>query len=165
MNFKKISFTISLIFSTIFFNQSKAQITTHWLLNTGYVYQTQSFGEIGVKAIFLKKDDVLYRLGGSALFGSANGKFAAIPKLQGDVLLNFQKGADLNHSHYFLVGAEATTKYIAPKVGVSILGIIDLTAGYGIGLSGQNISGKELKGLNINFGLNLPFVMLNDMLK
>ncbi|WP_312321994.1 hypothetical protein [Soonwooa sp.] len=165
MNFNKIFFIISLIFSTTFLNQTKAQTTTHWLLNTGYAYQTQSFGEIGVKALFLKNDDVLYRLGGSALLGNANGKFAAIPKLQGDVLLNFQKGVDLYHSHYFILGAEATTKYIAPKVGVSILGIIDLTAGYGFGFSGQNINGKELKGLNINFGLNLPFVMLNDMLK
>jgi hypothetical protein len=45
-----------------------------------------------------------------------------MPKLQADVLLNFEKNVDFYHSYYFLAGAEGTNKYIAPKIGVTFSG-------------------------------------------
>ncbi|QIG89827.1 hypothetical protein G6R40_09200 [Chryseobacterium sp. POL2] len=165
MKLKAIILTLTIVCITQISTSLKAQSTTHTLLNIGYAYQNQSFADVGLKFLFLKNDDVLYRVGASALMGSTNNDFAIMPKLQADILLNFQKDVDLFHSHYFLIGAEATSKYIAPKVGVSLLGIIDLTAGYGFGFSGQDLNGKSLKGFNLNFGINLPFVMINDFLK
>ena len=151
-----------LLFGTHF---TKAQLTVHKLLNVGYVYQNQSFGEIGGKLLFLKTDDVIYRLGASALMGVANEKFAIMPKVQGDILINFEKNVDLYHSYYFLAGAEITTKYAAPKIGASLFGLLDLTGGYAFSLDKNGINGKELKGLNINLTLNLPLVLLHDLLK
>ena len=138
---------------------SKAQITTHTSVFAGYQYQNQSFGEVGARFIFLKKDDVLFRLSGSALVGSVHHKLAILPKLQGDVLLNFSKNDDIKHAYYFLLGAEATNKYIAPKTGISLFGIVDLTAGYAFNYGDKFINGKELKGLNLNFTLNIPLVV------
>lgn len=147
-------------------NQSaKAQFTMHKLIHVGYVYQNQSFAELGGRLLFLENDDTIYRVGAAALLGSANGKFAVLPKIQGDILINFERNVDLYHSYYFLAGAEATTKYIAPKIGATLFGIIDLTGGYAFPIDKSGINGKELKGLNINFTLNLPLVMLNDLLK
>lgn len=147
-------------------NQSaKAQFTMHKLIHVGYVYQNQSFAELGGRLLFLENDDTIYRVGAAALLGSANGKFAVLPKIQGDILFNFERNVDLYHSYYFLAGAEATTKYIAPKIGATLFGIIDLTGGYAFPIDKSGINGKELKGLNINFTLNLPLVMLNDLLK
>lgn len=157
MNFKKYLFIFSLI---VFSSFSKAQITVHPTIFAGYKYQNQSFGELGARFIFLKNDDVLYRLSGSALLGSVNGKFAAMPKIQADVLLNFEKGADIQHSYYFLVGAETTNKYFAPKAGISLFGIVDFTGGYAFNYGHQLINGKELKGLNFNFSINIPLVVL-----
>jgi hypothetical protein len=54
-------------------------------------------------------------LGGSALMGSAHSNLQLCPKFQADVLLNFEKNVDFYHSYYFLMGAEGTNKYIAPK--------------------------------------------------
>ena len=73
MNFKKYLFIFSLI---VFSSFSKAQITVHPTIFAGYEYQNQSFGELGARFIFLKKDDVLYRLSGSALVGSVHHKLA-----------------------------------------------------------------------------------------
>ena len=147
-------------------NQSaKAQFTMHKLIHVGYVYQNQSFAELGGRLLFLENDDTIYRVGAAALLGSANGKFAVLPKIQGDILINFERNVDLYHSYYFLAGAEATTKYIAPKIGATLFGLIDLTGGYAFPIDKSGINGKELKGLNINFTLNLPLVMLNDLLK
>ena len=150
----------------LFANQTaKSQFTMHKLVHVGYVYQNQSFAELGGRLLFLENDDMIYRLGAAAMLGSANGKFAVLPKIQGDILINFQRNVDLYHSYYFLAGAEATTKYIAPKIGATLFGIIDLTGGYAFPIDKSGINGKELKGLNINFTLNLPLVMLNDLLK
>ena len=139
---------------------SKAQITTHTSVFAGYQYQNQSFGELGTRFIFLKKDDVLYRFSGSALVGSVHHKLAVLPKLQGDVLLNFSKNDDIKHSYYFLLGAEATNKYIAPKAGISFFGIVDFTGGYAFNYGRQLINGKELKLFYFNFSINIPLVVL-----
>ena len=143
----------------------KAQFTVHKLFHAGYVYQNQSFGEIGGRLLFLQTDDVVYRVGASAIMGNVNKEFAIMPKVQGDLLINFERNVDLFHSYYFLAGAEVTTKYAAPKIGISLFGLIDLTGGYAFSLDQKGLNGKELEGLNINFTVNIPFVFLHDMLK
>ena len=144
----------------LFANQTKAQITTHPMLHIGYVYQNQNFGEVGGRLLFLSNDDVLYRMGASALMGSTDSKFVIMPKVQGDILFNFEKNVDFYHSYYFLVGAEATNKYIAPKAGLSLFGIMDITAGYAFSINQKGIYDKELKGFNLNFTFNIPLVMV-----
>ncbi len=162
MNFKYRFFLLVLLFLGV---SAKSQFTMHKLVSVGYVYQNQSFGEIGGKLLFLNNDDMLYRIGASAVMGSVNSQLGIMPKIQGDVLLNFEKGVDLYHSYYFLAGAEATTKYIAPKVGFSLFGLMDLAAGYAFSLGGNGLNGKEMNGFNLNFTLNLPIPMLQDYLK
>lgn len=141
-----------------------AQLTMHKMVHAGYVYQNQSFGEVGGRLLFLNSDDVIYRIGAGALLGSVNGKFAALPKVQGDVLLNFERNVDFYHSYYFLAGAEATTRYIAPKLGATLFGLLDVTGGYAFGIGNKPLHGKELKGLNINLTLNVPLVAINELM-
>lgn len=162
MNFRTAVAILSLfLLSTLV----KAQYTMHKMISVGYTYQNQSFGEVGGKLLFLKNDDVIYRLGGSALMGVADSKFAIMPKLQADVLLNFEKNVDFYHSYYLLMGAEGTNKYIAPKIGVTLFGMLDLTGGYAFPIGDARLNGKEIKGLNINFTLNIPTVFIHDMFK
>lgn len=158
-------FVFSIVLLLMFFGISKAQLTVHKMVHVGYVYQNQSFAEVGGRLLFLNNDDVIYRLGVAGMMGSVNGEFAILPKVQGDILFNFERNVDLYHSIYFLAGAEATTKYIAPKAGVTLFGLVDLTGGYAFPFDKDGINGKELKGLNINFTINLPLVMLHDLLK
>ena len=162
MNFRTVVAILSLfLLSTMV----KAQYTMHKMISVGYTYQNQSFGEVGGKLLFLKNDDVIYRLGGSALMGAADSRFAIMPKLQADVLLNFEKNVDFYHSYYFLAGVEGTNKYIAPKIGVTLFGMLDLTGGYAFPIGDTRLNGKEMKGLNINFTLNVPTVFIHDMFK
>lgn len=161
-NFRWTAAFLCVIFLDVF---TQAQVTVHKMINVGYVYQNQSFAEVGGKLLFLKSDDVIYRLGASALMGSANSEFAIMPKVNADILLNFEKNVDFKHSYYFLAGFEVTNKYVAPKVGVSLFGILDLTGGYALQMGDAKLNGKELKGLNVNFTLNIPTAFLHDMLK
>lgn len=162
MNVRFAITILSVFFLSTF---AKAQYTVHKMITVGYTYQNQSFGEVGGKLLFLKNDDVIYRLGATAMMGSANSEFAIMPKLSADVLLNFQKDVDFYHSYYFLAGAEGTNKYVAPKIGVSLFGMLDLTAGYAFPIGDARLNGKELKGVNVNFTLNIPTVFIHDMFK
>lgn len=132
------------------------KLTTHKLLSVGYVYQNQSFGEIGSKLLLLNNDNILYRVGASAMLGQTNEKFTFIPKIQGDILFNFEKNVDIHHSYYFLTGAEFTSQYIAPKAGISLFGIVDFTAGYAFSINKKGLNGKILEGLNMGISLNIP---------
>ena len=161
MNVKSFLFLFSFLSFGIFCN---AQMTMHKLVHVGYVYQNQSFGEIGGRLLFLNNDDFIYRIGASGMMGSVDGEFAIMPKIQGDILVNTQKNVDFYHSYYFLAGAEVTTKYFAPKAGVTLFGIIDLTGGYAFPIDKKGLNGKELKGLNINFTVNIPTVLIYDLL-
>jgi hypothetical protein len=160
---KKLVFSALLLLT--FFGISKAQFVVHKMVYAGYVYQNQSFAEVGGRLLFLQNDDLIYRLGVSGMMGNVNDKFAIIPKVQGDILFNFERNVDLYHSIYFLAGAELTSKYFAPKTGVTLFGLIDLTGGYAFPIDNDGINGKELKGVNVNFTINLPLVMLHDLLK
>ncbi|MBF5027884.1 hypothetical protein [Planobacterium oryzisoli] len=160
MRFLKLLVLLGLIISGSQF----AQVTVHRMVHTGFTYQNMGFGEVGGRLLFLTTDDVLFRVGAGALVGYSQDKVKAMPKLQGDVLFNFRRGVDVYHSHYFLTGVEATTKYLAPKVGVSVLGLIDLTAGYGFPLGSQEQGQKKFQGLNLNFTLNVPIVLIKDLL-
>lgn len=159
-NFRWVVAIMCICFLSVF---AKAQVAIHKMINVGYVYQNQSFGEVGGKLLFLKTDDVIYRLGASALMGSTNSEFAIMPKVNADILLNFEKNVDFKHSYYFLAGVEGTNKYVAPKIGVSLFGLLDLTGGYAFSIADSRLNGKELKGLNINFTLNIPTAFLHDM--
>ena len=144
---------------------ASAQLTVHKMLHAGYVYQNQSFGEVGGRLLMLSNDDMIYRLGASALMGSTHGEFAIMPKVQGDILFNFERNVDVSHSYYFLTGAELTTKYVAPKVGLTLFGLVDITGGYAFSIDKKGLNGKELKGFNFNFTINIPTVMIHDLLK
>ena len=80
-------------------------------------------------------------------------------RLQGDVLLNFNENTTLQHGNYFLLGAEVTNKYVAPKAGISLLGIVDFTGGYAFNFGNKFVNGKELKGVNFNVSINIPLVV------
>lgn len=163
MQLKRIKFIISLLTLFTYHNLTYGQVTSHPMIHAGYVYQNQSFGEIGGRMLFLENDDILFRAGAAAMFGVVNSEFAVLPKVQGDVLVNFQRGYDIYHSYYYLAGVESTTKYFAPKLGLSLFGIVDLTGGYAIPYGDAEINGKQLKGLNINFTVNVPWVFIHDM--
>lgn len=135
---------------------AQQKFTTHKIISIGYQYQNQSFAEVGGKLLFLKNDHILYRAGASVLMGANHQKFSVIPKLKGDILVNFDENVDISHSIYYLLGADFTTKYFTPKVGLSLFGILDISAGYSLFIDNELVNGRKMKGLNFNLGLNLP---------
>ena len=157
------AFLYTFLFILPFFGKSQ-NTTMHKMLSIGYVYQNSSFVEIGSKLLLLKNDNTMFRVGASALLGSVNHKFTIFPKVQGDFLFSFEKSGsgDFDFPLYWILGFEVTNKFAAPKIGFNIFGIVDITGGYGFSFDSKKIGGKELKGLNVNFTINLPFPFIYD---
>lgn len=155
--------TILFVFVSVFLfsKKSNAQYTTHALVHAGYVYQNGSFGEVGAKVLFLKNDDFLYRMGGGVLLGNRNDKFAVIPKLQGDILFNTSSNVDIAHSYYLLLGADLSTKYIAPKLGISLFGVADIAAGYAFPFKSKK-EFQPMEGLHLQVLFNIPTVAFQN---
>lgn len=147
------------LFFFLIFSNFKAQHTIYPMLSVGYAYQNQNFGEVGGKLLFVKKDEILFRVGASALLGSANKEFAIMPKIQGDILFNFRENVDIHQGFYYIAGAETTTKNFAPYIGINALGILDFTGGYAFSYPNQTLNSKEMKGLRLSITLNIPLVM------
>ena len=157
---KLIKTGFSIIVILFFCAIVKAQYTAHPMVSTGYYYQNQNFGELGGKVLFIKKDELAFRVGASALMGTTHGKFKIIPKIQGDVLFNFRENVDVHQGFYYLVGAESTLHNFTPHIGISVLGIVDFMAGYGFSYHNR-IHDKELKGLRFGVAFNIPLVLFD----
>lgn len=158
----KSIFSVLALFVTFL---GQAQLTSHVLVHGGYVYQNQSFVDLGARVLILNRDRVLYRVGASAVLGVTKGAFSLMPKAQTDVLISFERNRDIHHATYLLAGAEMTHKYIAPKAGVSFFGLLDFTAGYAFSIGEGQLNGKKMQGLNLNATLNIPWVYMKDKIK
>ncbi len=157
---KLIKTGFSIIVILFFCAIVKAQYTAHPMVSTGYYYQNQNFGELGGKVLFIKKDELAFRVGASALMGAIHGKFTIIPKIQGDVLFNFRENVDVHQGFYYLVGVESTLYNFTPHIGISVLGIVDFMAGYGFSYHNR-IHDKELKELRFGVAFNIPLVLFD----
>lgn len=151
----KWSLFLAFLFSS---SLTHAQNTSYTMINAGYTYQNQSFGEVGGKLFIAQKntDNVAFRVGTSVLMGATNGKFAIMPKVHGDILFNPRKEVYVAHAYYYMAGVEATTKYFAPYLGISLLGLFDITGGYAFSYPNQTLHGKELKGFRLGVTFNMP---------
>lgn len=157
MNGKIFIFSLVLMLNAL---GAKAQLTTHPMVYVGYQYQNHHFGDLGLRFLFLKQDDYAFRVSGGALLGSRNESFVAIPKIQTDFLINTEKHVDIQHSYYYLIGSEFSTHSITPKLGISLFGVVDCTAGYAFPIRKDGLQGKELEGVTINCTFNIPWVTL-----
>lgn len=155
----RVFYSLILFFLLSFSSTVNAQnkLTSHYFIQAGYTHLKGNWREIGGKILFLKNDDILFTLGASTLIGFKNKNMSFIPKIEGNVLLNFEKNPYLYHSYYFLIGNQISAKYITPQIGISLFGLLDLTSGYAF-----PITHEKMKGFNVNLKLNIPLVILFD---
>lgn len=157
---KLIKTGFSIIAILFFCSIAKSQYTAYPMVSAGYYYQSQNFGELGGKVLFIKKDELAFRVGASALMGATHGKFTIIPKIQGDVLFNFRENIDVHQGFYYLVGAESMFNNFTSHIGISVLGVIDFMVGYGFSYHNR-IYDREFRGLRFGVTFNIPLVLFD----
>ncbi len=142
----KNSFTFLLLFTA-----GSITAQTH-LFGPTLSYQSQS-GNMGkVGAYYLRSADIsysAYKIDITANFAYFSNQFLVIPEA-GFTFYPYDQSLILP-----MVEAEITPYTLTPKVGFSLLSIIDFSFGYGFGLHTKKEM-KPLKGFTFSLGVSIP---------
>lgn len=114
-------------------------------------YQSQSgnMTKLGVFFIHNSKNDFTFKVDATANMAHFRNKFVAIPEV------GFTYYPKPNYLILPMIEAEISPYTITPKVGFSILTLVDFSFGYGIGTNTKTDL-KPIKGFTFSFGLNIP---------
>lgn len=114
-------------------------------------YQTQSgnMAKIGGFYLHNSNNNFTYKIDATANLAHFRNKFVAIP----EVGLTYYPKTDYLITP--MIEAEVSPYTVTPKVGFSVLTIIDFTFGYGIETNTKKDL-KPIEGFTFSFGLNIP---------
>ncbi|MBV7441690.1 hypothetical protein KRX57_09675 [Weeksellaceae bacterium TAE3-ERU29] len=138
------------------------KITPYFLFNVGYNYQNISYLNTGLDLYIVAPSNNIIDLGASADIGFPNGDFTVIPKAQLGYLFNVKNSTTDPYSNNFssafwLVRTNVTPWSVQPEAGITILSLLEFTAGYGFNFRENPKVNTE--GLKVGFNLKLPFLL------
>lgn len=114
-------------------------------------YQSQSgnMAKIGGFYLHNSSSNFTYKIDATANLAYFRDKFVAIPEIG----ITYYPKTDFLILP--MIEAEVSPYTVTPKVGFSVLTIVDFTLGYGIETNTKE-SLKPIKGFTFSFGLNIP---------
>lgn len=151
--------------STLFIQAQELEyqdFTAYYLFNVGYTYQNLNYFEGGLNAYLVQPNDNIIDLGATANLGASDGKFIAIPEAQIGYLWNIKRSVIDPYSPHFnsafwLVRGSVSPWHVTPEVGITVVSLIDISAGYGFQF--REHPHVDLEGLKIGVSLRLPFLL------
>lgn len=157
------TFLLSITLTYSFAQKSNYQeITPYYLLNLGYSYQNLHYAELGMNVYLVKPGNNIIDIGATVNL-DFHEKFVAIPEVQIGYLWNFKESMADPYSKnikssFYVSRISVSPWHITPEAGITILSLIDITAGYGFKFR-QN-KDVNLKGLKLGVSLRVPFQAL-----
>lgn len=114
-------------------------------------YQSQSgnMGKIGGFYLHNSENNFTYKIDATANLAYFRDKFVAIPEV------GFTYYPKPDYLLLPMIEAEVSPYTVTPKVGFSVLTIVDFSFGYGIETQTKKDL-KPIKGFTFSFGLNIP---------
>ncbi|QAR31321.1 hypothetical protein EQP59_08210 [Ornithobacterium rhinotracheale] len=137
-------------------------ITPYTVLNIGYTYQNASFLSTGVDEYLVMPNNHIIDLGASVDMGILSKKITAIPKVSVGYLFNAKNSvvdpySSNFNSAFYVLRANVTPWSIEPEAGITILSLLELTAGYGFEF--REHKEASLNGLKIGVNVKLPLLL------
>lgn len=145
--------------------QVRYQATTPYtIFNVGYTYQNSNFLNTGIDEYLVLRNNHIIDLGASANMGILNKKFTAIPKIGIGYLFNAKNNvidpySSNFNSAFYVVRANVTPWSIEPEAGISILSLLEITAGYGFKF--REHKEYSLNGLKIGVNAKIPLLLFH----
>lgn len=119
-----------------------------WGPSIGWQYQSGNFLKASGWGLFAPNDHQYMKINAGANFAWMQSKTTVIPELGFTYYLS-------NSLVFPFLQAEVTPYTLTPKVGISILSLVDLGIGYGFDMNIKE-DFKPLKGLTGSVTLNIP---------
>lgn len=136
--------------------------TAYYLFNVGYTYQNLNYLEAGLNAYLVRPNNDAIDLGATVNLGYSDGQFIAIPEAQVGYLLSaketaFDPYSSNFNSAFWVVRGSVSPWHVTPEVGITLLYLIDITAGYGFEF--REHPQVDLDGFKIGVSIRLPFLL------
>ena len=136
--------------------------TAYYLFNVGYTYHNIHYLETGLNAYLVQPNDNILDLGATVNLGYSDQNFIAIPEAQAGYLWNIKDSpidpySSNFNSAFWVMRTSVSPWHITPEVGVTVVSLIDITAGYGFEF--RQHPNVDLSGLKIGLSVRLPFLL------
>lgn len=148
---KIVVFCLSLLsFLTGFAQGKRPELHNNWIWgpSIGYQYQAGNWMKVSGWGLFSPNETQFMKIDAGANFAWMQGKTVVVPEVGFTYYLN-------DFIVLPFVKAELTPYTLTPKVGVSILSILDIGLGYGFDYQTKN-NFKPIDGIAVSVGLNIP---------
>lgn len=128
--------------------QSPKKMGWIWGPSVGWQYQHGNFLKASGWGLFAPNDDQYMKINAGANFTWMQGKTTVIPEIGFTYYMS-------NRLLFPFIQAEVTPYTLTPKIGISILSVVDFGLGYGFDIKTKE-NFKPLKGITGSVTLNVP---------
>lgn len=129
--------------------QKQPEMGWIWGASIGWQYQRGNFLKTSGWGLFAPADNQYMKVNAGANFTWMKGKTTVIPEIGVTYYMS-------NRLFFPFVQAEVTPYTLTPKVGMSLLSVLDVGLGYGFDIKTKE-NFKSLKGITGSVTLNIPF--------
>lgn len=140
--------------------------TAYSLFNLGYTFQGTHFFEPGYNLYLVRPNNNILDLGASLNIGYRANRMLWIPEVSAGYLFNFNNtvvdpySANFT-SAFWVMRASISPYHVTPEAGITVLSLLDITAGYGFEFRDHPV--VNFNGLKLGISLRLPFLLFwND---
>ena len=142
--------------------QAKAQqdLTDYLTINLGYEYWNGNYGKVGTDLYLVQPNNNILAFSANANLGYMKDKFRVIPEIGAGYMFNFEnKPGDPYSSNFssafYVIRTEVSPWTITPKVGIAVLSLLELNAGYSFEFR-ENKDFKDMNGFRAGLTIHLP---------
>ncbi len=152
---------VAIVIFLIGFSVNAQKTTTNYFtINVGYEYWNGNYGKVGTDLFLVQDNNNILTFSANANLGYMKDMFRVIPEIGAGYLFNFSNkvgdpySSNFN-SAFYIIRAEASPWTITPKVGIAILSLLELNAGYSFEFR-ENKDFKEMNCFRAGLTIHLP---------
>ncbi|MXV37607.1 hypothetical protein GO491_02775 [Flavobacteriaceae bacterium Ap0902] len=136
--------------------------TAYYLFNVGYTYHNINYLEGGLNTYLVQRNNNILDLGATVNLAYTDDHLVAIPEAQVGYLFNKENTVIDPYSRNFksafwVARTSISPWHITPEVGITVISLIDITAGYGFEFREHDY--VDLDGFKAGVSLRLPFLL------
>jgi len=151
--------TFIILFLTFQVN-AQQNSTPYVVLNAGYEYWNGNYGRLGTDLYLVQKNDNILTISANINLGYMQDKFRAIPEVGLGYLFNFKNNPTDPYSSnissaFYSTRVEVSPWTVTPKVGIAVLGLLELNAGYAFEFR-EYKDFKDMNGFRAGLTIHLP---------
>lgn len=138
------------------------KFTWYYLANMGAHYQQQYFVDLGADSYLIRPNNDALHLGINSVWTFKDKKLMVIPEIQAGYLFN-KKGSKIDpyspkfNAAFYVGRVVLSPYYVRPEIGISVVDMLELTAGYAFEYRAHK--NLDMSGIKLGINFRLPLLL------